>query len=160
MAACISGGAMGNTTCGTPSRSPKCSTPGAATRRAADKRGAGVRVDVFNTYKEYTKIVNDEAAHRCTLRGLLKLKKGLRPPVPLEEVEPAKEIVKSFCTGAMSLGSISTEAHENLAIALHRIGGKSNTGEGGEDPRRFHKEAEGGGPIGEGGAGKGVGGGV
>src|SRR6185369_4222459 len=83
------------------------------------------------------KFVNDENAHRCTLRGLLHFKNGLRPPVPIEEVEPAKEIVRRFCTGAMSLGSISTEAHENLAIAMNHIGGKSNTGEGGEDPRRF-----------------------
>src|SRR5205823_3440424 len=88
-------------------------------------------------FKEYTKLINDENAHRCTLRGLLKFKTGLRPPVPIEQVEPAKEIVKRFCTGAMSLGSISTEAHENLAIAMNRIGGKSNTGEGGEDSRRF-----------------------
>src|SRR5204862_4334818 len=83
------------------------------------------------------KLVNDEARHRCTLRGLLNFKKGVNPPVPIEEVEPAKEIVRRFCTGAMSLGSISTEAHENLAIAMNRIGGKSNTGEGGEDSRRF-----------------------
>src|SRR5207253_8411197 len=91
----------------------------------------------YATFKEYTKLVNDEASHRCTLRGLLQFKKGLHPPVPIEQVEAAKEIVKRFCTGAMSLGSISTEAHENLAIAMNRIGGKSNTGEGGEEPRRI-----------------------
>src|SRR5439155_7533276 len=69
-----------------------------------------VLVESFATFKEYTKLVNDEARNRCTLRGLLKFKKGLQPAVPIEEVEPAKEIVKRFCTGAMSLGSISTEA--------------------------------------------------
>src|SRR5207302_1516318 len=104
---------------------------------AADKLNKGVRVDSFKTFKEYTALVNDESARRCTLRGLLRFKTGLRPPVPIEQVEPASAIVKRFCTGAMSLGSISTEAHENLAIAMNRIGGKSNTGEGGEDPRRF-----------------------
>jgi glutamate synthase domain-containing protein 2/glutamate synthase domain-containing protein 1 len=107
---------------------------------ASDKMIAGVRVDGFKTFKEYTKLVNDESAHRCTLRGLLKFKKGTQPPVAIEEVEPAAEIVKRFVTGAMSLGSISTEAHENLAIAMNRIGGKSNTGEGGEDPRRFRPD--------------------
>jgi glutamate synthase domain-containing protein 2/glutamate synthase domain-containing protein 1/glutamate synthase domain-containing protein 3 len=94
-----------------------------------------VRVSSFATWKEYTKLVNDESRNRCTLRGLLNIKKG--NPIPIEEVESAKDIVKRFVTGAMSLGSISTEAHENLAIAMNRIGGKSNTGEGGEDPRRF-----------------------
>ena len=97
------------------------------------KMQQAVRVESYATFKEYTKYVNDEASHRCTLRGLLKFKTGQRPPVKIEDVEPAKEIVKRFCTGAMSLGSISTEAHENLAIAMNRIGGKSNTGEGGED---------------------------
>jgi len=100
-----------------------------------------VRITGYPTFKEYTKLVNDEARHRCTIRGLLKFKKGT--PVPIEEVEPAKEIVKRFCTGAMSFGSISKEAHENLAIAMNRIGGKSNTGEGGEDPDRFTKDANG-----------------
>ena len=96
-----------------------------------------VRVDSFKTFKEFTQLLNDEARNRCTLRGLLQFKKGQRPSIPLDQVEPAKEIVKRFVTGAMSLGSISTEAHENLAIAMNHIGGKSNTGEGGEDPRRF-----------------------
>ena len=77
----------------------------------------------------------------ATLRGLLKFKSD-RTPVPIEEVEPAAEIVKRFKTGAMSFGSISKEAHENLAIAMNRIGGKSNTGEGGEDPARFMRDAE------------------
>ena len=107
------------------------------------KMQQAVRVESYATFKEYTKYVNDEASHRCTLRGLLQFKKGIRPPVKIEDVEPAKEIVKRFCTGAMSLGSISTEAHENLAIAMNRIGGKSNTGEGGEDARRFKPDADG-----------------
>jgi glutamate synthase domain-containing protein 2/glutamate synthase domain-containing protein 1/glutamate synthase domain-containing protein 3 len=99
-----------------------------------------VRVDSFKTFQEFSRLLNDEARHRCTLRGLLQFRKGARESIPLDNVEPAKEIVKRFCTGAMSLGSISTEAHENLAIAMNRIGGKSNTGEGGEDPRRFRIE--------------------
>ncbi len=91
-----------------------------------------VRITGLPTFKEYTKLVDDEARHRCTIRGLLNFKKS-PTPVPIEEVEPATEIVKRFVTGAMSFGSISKEAHENLAIAMNRIGGKSNTGEGGED---------------------------
>jgi len=95
-----------------------------------------VRVDSYRTFKEYTKLCNDEAGHRCTIRGLLNFKPA-GAPIPIEEVESAKDIVKRFVTGAMSLGSISTESHETLAIAMNRIGGKSNTGEGGEDARRF-----------------------
>ena len=94
------------------------------------------RTNSFDTYKEYAKIINDQTRRHLTLRGLFELK-PLGAPVPLAEVESAKEIVKRFATGAMSLGSISTEAHATLAIAMNRIGGKSNTGEGGEDPRRF-----------------------
>ena len=100
-----------------------------------------VRVTGLPTFKEYSKLVNDEARHRCTIRGLLNFKKGT--PVPIEEVESTKEIVKRFVTGAMSFGSISKEAHENLAIAMNRIGGKSNTGEGGEDPDRFTRDPNG-----------------
>ncbi|HEX8914165.1 MAG TPA: glutamate synthase large subunit, partial [Humisphaera sp.] len=100
-----------------------------------------VRITGYPTFKEYSKLVDDETKHRCTIRGLLNLRKGAAP-VPLDEVEPAKEIVKRFVTGAMSLGSISTEAHENIAIAMNRIGGKSNTGEGGEDPVRFTPDAD------------------
>src|SRR5450432_1502503 len=100
-----------------------------------------VRVDSFKTFQEFTKLNNDEARNRCTLRGLLQFKKG--NPLPLEQVEPAAEIVKRFSTGAMSLGAISREAHETLAIAMNRIGGKSNTGEGGEDPARFVVDANG-----------------
>ncbi len=103
---------------------------------AAEKIKQGIRVDGYKAFKEYSRLLDDEARHRCTIRGLLHLKTGLAL-IPLEEVEPASEIVKRFVTGAMSFGSISREAHENLAIAMNRIGGKSNTGEGGEDPDRF-----------------------
>ena len=102
----------------------------------------------FEKYREYAQTINEDAARKATLRGLLKI----GPPsdgrdatraIPLEEVEPASEIVKRFCTGAMSLGSISREAHETLAIAMNRLGGRSNTGEGGEDPSRFTPDANG-----------------
>jgi glutamate synthase domain-containing protein 2/glutamate synthase domain-containing protein 1/glutamate synthase domain-containing protein 3 len=93
-------------------------------------------------YDEYARMVNESATRKATLRGLLKFRGGA-DPIPLDEVEPAKEIVKRFATGAMSLGSISTEAHENLAIAMNRLGGRSNTGEGGEDPRRFVRDENG-----------------
>jgi glutamate synthase (NADPH/NADH) large chain/glutamate synthase (ferredoxin) len=98
-----------------------------------------VRHGGWETYKQYSETVNSESARRSTIRGLLRLRfpeKG----IPLEQVEPAAEIVKRFSTGAMSLGSLSREAHENLAIAMNRIGGRSNTGEGGEDPERFTDE--------------------
>ncbi|CAA9529223.1 MAG: Glutamate synthase [NADPH] large chain, partial [uncultured Solirubrobacteraceae bacterium] len=88
-------------------------------------------------YDEFAKMVNEDATKRSTLRGLMKFRRRGLQPVPIEEVEPAKEIVKRFATGAMSLGSISTPAHETLAKAMNALGGKSNTGEGGEDPRRF-----------------------
>src|SRR5213079_893332 len=100
-----------------------------------------VRAGSYKKFKAYTALVNDESRRLCTIRGLLKLKAGMA--VPLAEVEPAAEIVKRFKTGAMSLGSISREAHENLAIAMNRIGGKSNTGEGGEDPVRYVPDANG-----------------
>ncbi len=93
-------------------------------------------------YARYARLINEQAGRLCTLRGLFKLK-AAETPVMLAEVEPASEIVKRFATGAMSLGSISTEAHETLAIAMNRIGGKSNTGEGGEDSRRFKRDANG-----------------
>ncbi|HEY5600315.1 MAG TPA: glutamate synthase-related protein, partial [Candidatus Manganitrophaceae bacterium] len=92
----------------------------------------------YSSFKEFSRIVNDESRRRSNLRGLLEFKAG--NPVPIEEVEPASEIVKRFCTGAMSFGSISKEAHETLAIAMNRIGGRSNTGEGGEDPERHRDE--------------------
>ena len=94
-----------------------------------------VRAASYKMFKEYSAAVNDESRRLCTIRGLLRFKP--RKSIPLDEVEPATEIVKRFKTGAMSLGSISREAHENLAIAMNRIGGKSNTGEGGEDPVRY-----------------------
>jgi glutamate synthase (NADPH/NADH) large chain len=95
------------------------------------------RENSYQTYKEYARAINDQTKRHMTFRGLFEFRVGDRPPVPLEEVEPAREIVKRFATGAMSLGSISTEAHSTLAIAMNRLGGKSNTGEGGEDRRRF-----------------------
>ncbi|MFZ1153862.1 MAG: glutamate synthase large subunit [Solirubrobacteraceae bacterium] len=101
----------------------------------------------FQKYREYAEAVNEDAARKATLRGLLRIgKQGSDPgheAIPLSEVEPAKEIVRRFCTGAMSLGSISREAHETLAIAMNRLGGRSNTGEGGEDPARFQPDPNG-----------------
>jgi len=95
-----------------------------------------VRQDSYETYREYAKAINDQSRNLCTLRGLMDFRFSRRP-IPLEEVEPAAEIVKRFATGAMSFGSISKEAHETLAIAMNRIGARSNTGEGGEDEARF-----------------------
>ncbi len=89
------------------------------------------------TYQEYARLINDQTQRHMTFRGLFEFRFGQCTPVPIEEVEPATEIVKRFSTGAMSLGSISTEAHTTLAIAMNRIGGKSNTGEGGEDRNRY-----------------------
>jgi len=97
----------------------------------------------FDTYKEYAQIINDQSKRHMTLRGLFEFKIDPTRAIALEEVEPAAEIVKRFATGAMSLGSISTEAHSTLAIAMNRIGGKSNTGEGGEDPARYRNELKG-----------------
>jgi glutamate synthase (NADPH) large chain len=91
----------------------------------------------YDIFKQYTKHVDDQAERLMTLRGLLGFKSD-HPPVPIEEVEPVSEIVKRFSTGAMSYGSISLEAHQTLAIAMNRIGGKSNTGEGGEDVERLY----------------------
>ena len=95
----------------------------------------------YAAFKEYSELVNNQLEERCTLRGLMDFKP--RPPVPLEEVESWESIVRRFKTGAMSYGSISKEAHESLAIAMNRIGGKSNTGEGGEDPARYVPDANG-----------------
>ncbi|TDP95143.1 glutamate synthase large subunit [Labedaea rhizosphaerae] len=92
----------------------------------------------YEVFKEYTKAVDDQSAKLMTLRGLFEFKRGVRAPVPIEEVEPVSEIVKRFGTGAISYGSISQEMHETLAIAMNRLGGKSNTGEGGEDPDRLY----------------------
>src|SRR5215212_4988464 len=102
-----------------------------------------VRAGGHSSYEEFSKLVNEDAARHATLRGLLKLNPPEAGGIPLDEVEDAKEIVKRFATGAMSLGSLSAEAHETLAIAMNRLGGKSNTGEGGEDPRRYTKDPNG-----------------
>ncbi len=100
-----------------------------------------VRNNDYSIFKRYTKVIDDQAGRRCTLRGMFEFIPGT--PVPLEEVEPASEIVKRFCTGAMSHGSISKEAHEAMAIAMNRIGARSNTGEGGEDPARYQLDVNG-----------------
>ncbi|HWV27362.1 MAG TPA: glutamate synthase-related protein, partial [Aeromicrobium sp.] len=92
----------------------------------------------YEIFKQYTQRVDDQSQRLMTLRGLFELRTGEREPVPLDEVEPASQIVKRFSTGAMSYGSISQEAHETLAIAMNRLGAKSNTGEGGEDPERLY----------------------
>jgi glutamate synthase (NADPH/NADH) large chain/glutamate synthase (ferredoxin) len=101
------------------------------------------RANNWNTYKEYAQIINDQNKRHMTLRGLFEFKIDPSKAIPIDEVESAKEIVKRFATGAMSLGSISTEAHATLAVAMNRIGGKSNTGEGGEDPLRYRNELKG-----------------
>jgi glutamate synthase domain-containing protein 2/glutamate synthase domain-containing protein 1/glutamate synthase domain-containing protein 3 len=98
--------------------------------------------DPRETYAEYARMVNDDSVRKGLLRGLMKLR-GAGGPVPLEEVEPATEIVKRFTTGAMSLGALGREAHETLAIAMNRMGARSNTGEGGEDPSRYVADANG-----------------
>ncbi len=100
-----------------------------------------VRSNDPDTYKEYSELINKQSKQLMTIRGLLEFSNY--DPIPVEEVEPWTEIVKRFKTGAMSYGSISKEAHENLAIAMNRIGGKSNSGEGGEDPLRFYKDVDG-----------------
>ena len=101
------------------------------------------RANNWNTYKEYAQIINDQSRRQVTLRGLFEFRIDPAKAIPVDEVEPASEIVKRFATGAMSLGSISTEAHSTLAVAMNRIGGKSNTGEGGEDPLRYRNELKG-----------------
>ncbi|MCI0396404.1 MAG: glutamate synthase large subunit [Chloroflexi bacterium] len=101
-----------------------------------------VRSGDYATYQQYAAAVNEQAERLCTLRGLLELN-CLAEPIPLEEVEPVEAIVRRFKSGAMSYGSISQEAHETLAIAMNRLGGKSNTGEGGEDPARYTPDANG-----------------
>ncbi|MCX7271583.1 MAG: glutamate synthase-related protein, partial [Burkholderiales bacterium] len=97
----------------------------------------------WTTYKEYAQIINDQSRRHMTLRGLFEFKIDPAKAIPLDQVESAADIVKRFATGAMSLGSISTEAHATLAVAMNRIGGKSNTGEGGEDPARYRNELKG-----------------
>ena len=95
------------------------------------------RAKRYDIFKEYTRLVDDESRAGATLRGLFELRRGVLPEVPIEDVEPVSAIVKRFATGAMSYGSISAEAHETLAVAMNRLGGKSNTGEGGEDAERY-----------------------
>src|SRR6185295_3047181 len=101
-----------------------------------------VRHADYKVFQEYTRLIDDQARRLCTLRGLFELKLAEKP-IPLEEVEPVESIMRRFKTGAMSYGSISKEAHETLAVAMNRIGGKSNTGEGGEDPERYKLEPNG-----------------
>ncbi|BBX19672.1 glutamate synthase large subunit [Mycolicibacterium duvalii] len=101
------------------------------------------RTGQYSIFKEYTALVDDQSERIASLRGLLKFRDGVRQPVPLDEVEPASEIVKRFSTGAMSYGSISAEAHETLAIAMNRLGGRSNSGEGGEAVDRFDPDENG-----------------
>ncbi|MDQ1708791.1 MAG: glutamate synthase large chain, partial [Frankiaceae bacterium] len=101
------------------------------------------RAKRYDVFKQYTAAVNDQSARLATLRGLFRFKAGERAPISVDEVEPVSEIVKRFCTGAMSYGSISKEAHETLAIAMNSIGAKSNTGEGGEDADRYERDANG-----------------
>jgi len=98
------------------------------------------RANNWNTYKEYAQLINDQSRRHMTLRGLFEFRIDPSKAIPVDEVESAKEIVKRFATGAMSMGSISTEAHATLAVAMNRIGGKSNTGEGGEDANRYRNE--------------------
>ncbi len=113
-------------------------TPDAIAKLQHSTRG-----NKFETYKEYAQLINDQSRRHMTLRGLFEFKVDPAKAISVDEVEPAAEIVKRFATGAMSLGSISTEAHSTLAIAMNRIGGKSNTGEGGEDPARYRSELKG-----------------
>ncbi|MFE3290740.1 glutamate synthase large subunit [Rhodococcus sp. NPDC059234] len=101
------------------------------------------RTGQYSIFKEYTKLVDDQSERLASLRGLFEFKQGVREPVSIDEVEPASEIVKRFSTGAMSYGSISAEAHETLAIAMNRLGARSNSGEGGEHPSRFEVEENG-----------------
>ncbi|MDA3961969.1 MAG: glutamate synthase large subunit [Planctomycetota bacterium] len=101
-----------------------------------------VRNGDYKEFKAFTKLVDGQSKKLCTVRGLFTFKGGTKA-IPLDEVEPVEAITRRFCTGAMSLGSISTEAHETMAMAMNRLGGKSNTGEGGEDQRRFTKDDNG-----------------
>ena len=124
----INGARTGSTTCTTPKRSTSFST----------RREPTITRSSRNTVR----LMNSTSQRLCTLRGLMELKFADKP-IPLDEVEPVDSIMKRFATGAMSFGSISKEAHETLAIAMNRIGGKSNTGEGGEDPARYVPDANG-----------------
>jgi len=99
------------------------------------------RMNNYEMFKEYSTLINNQDKHLCTIRGMFELK--TENEIPISEVEPVSEILKRFCAGAMSFGSISEEAHETIAIAMNRIGGKSNSGEGGENPKRYKKSANG-----------------
>ncbi len=101
------------------------------------------RSQQYEQFARYTSRIDEQATRRLTLRGLLRLREGALPPLPVEEVEPVEAILARFCTGAMSYGSISAQAHETLAVAMNRLGGKSNSGEGGEDPARYMPDANG-----------------
>jgi glutamate synthase (NADPH/NADH) large chain len=111
--------------------------------RTVFKLQHATRAKRYDVFKEYTTAVDDQAAHLATLRGLMRFRTGTVSPVPIDEVEPVSSILARFSTGAMSYGSISAEAHETLAIAMNRLGGRSNTGEGGEDADRFTPDANG-----------------
>ncbi len=111
--------------------------------RTVFKLQHATRAKRYEVFKEYTKAVDDQSQSLATVRGLMRLKTGLLSPVPIDEVEPVEAIVARFSTGAMSYGSISAEAHETLAVAMNRLGGRSNTGEGGEDPERFTPDPNG-----------------
>ena len=124
-------------------RDPSDADIGAAMAGDEQAHAAVRESPAYAKYRQYADEVNQHAARTATLRGLLQITPSASGPIPLEEVEPASEIVRRFCTGAMSLGSISREAHETLAIAMNRIGGRSNTGEGGEDPSRFTPDQNG-----------------
>ncbi len=113
------------------------------TPKAVFKVQQAVRNRDYSLFKEYTNLIDQQSEYLCTLRGLIRFKKGVHPPIPLSEVEPVSSIVKRFSTGAMSYGSISKEAHEALAVAMNRLGGRSNTGEGGEDADRFFADPNG-----------------
>ena len=110
--------------------------------RVIHKLQAACRTGNYQTFKEYSELVNSQSRNLFNLRGMMEFR-SIRPPIPIEHVEPVAAIVRQFKTGAMSYGSISKEAHESLAIAMNRIGGKSNTGEGGEDPERYFVDANG-----------------
>ncbi|MGH3515768.1 MAG: glutamate synthase-related protein, partial [Pseudonocardiaceae bacterium] len=101
------------------------------------------RAGRYEVFKDYTRLVDDQSKRLMTLRGLFAFREGLRPKVPIEEVEAVESLVKRFATGAISYGSISKEMHETLAIAMNRLGGKSNTGEGGEDADRYTRDPNG-----------------
>ena len=119
--AITSGGGTASITSSTPKPSSGCSTSTQAGR--------------YDIFKKYTRMVDEQNERLCTLRGLFEFRRDHCKPIPIDEVEPVESIVKRFASGAMSYGSISAEAHETLAIAMNRIGGRSNTGEGGRRPR-------------------------